>query len=104
VFRKNITGFMVGKKAEHGGIAKDGAKLVTAVAMPHVPSDRDRQRQHRREAPAHVRARLPPRFSGCGPAPLRHGRRAGAGVLRAGGDALKSGGQWSKAERHSGLP
>ncbi len=37
VFLQNITGFMVGKKAEHGGIAKDGAKLVTAVACARVP-------------------------------------------------------------------
>ena len=34
VFLQNITGFMVGKKYEAGGIAKDGAKLVTAVARP----------------------------------------------------------------------
>ncbi|GBD41148.1 Methylmalonyl-CoA carboxyltransferase 12S subunit [bacterium HR39] len=37
VFLQNITGFMVGKKYEHGGIAKDGAKLVTAVACAQVP-------------------------------------------------------------------
>ncbi len=37
VFLQNITGFMVGKKAEQGGIAKDGAKLVTAVACARVP-------------------------------------------------------------------
>jgi 3-methylcrotonyl-CoA carboxylase beta subunit len=37
VFLQNITGFMVGRKAEHGGIAKDGAKLVTAVACARVP-------------------------------------------------------------------
>ncbi len=37
VFLQNITGFMVGKKYEHGGIAKDGAKMVTAVACSHVP-------------------------------------------------------------------
>ncbi len=37
VFLQNITGFMVGKKYEHGGIAKDGAKLVTAVACADVP-------------------------------------------------------------------
>jgi 3-methylcrotonyl-CoA carboxylase beta subunit len=34
VFLQNITGFMVGSKAEAGGIAKDGAKLVMAVACP----------------------------------------------------------------------
>jgi 3-methylcrotonyl-CoA carboxylase beta subunit len=37
VFLQNITGFMVGRKYENGGIAKDGAKLVTAVATTHVP-------------------------------------------------------------------
>jgi 3-methylcrotonyl-CoA carboxylase beta subunit len=37
VFLQNITGFMVGRKYEHGGIAKDGAKMVTAVACSHVP-------------------------------------------------------------------
>jgi 3-methylcrotonyl-CoA carboxylase beta subunit len=37
VFLQNITGFMVGKKYEHSGIAKDGAKMVTAVACSHVP-------------------------------------------------------------------
>jgi 3-methylcrotonyl-CoA carboxylase beta subunit len=37
VFLQNITGFMVGKKYEAGGIAKDGAKLVTAVATTAVP-------------------------------------------------------------------
>ncbi|HEY7560881.1 MAG TPA: carboxyl transferase domain-containing protein [Gaiellaceae bacterium] len=37
VFLQNITGFMVGKDYEAGGIAKDGAKLVTAVACAQVP-------------------------------------------------------------------
>ena len=37
VFLQNITGFMVGRKYEAGGIAKDGAKLVTAVATVRVP-------------------------------------------------------------------
>ena len=37
VFLQNITGFMVGRKYETGGIAKDGAKLVTAVATAMVP-------------------------------------------------------------------
>lgn len=37
LFLQNITGFMVGKKYENGGIAKDGAKLVTAVACARVP-------------------------------------------------------------------
>jgi 3-methylcrotonyl-CoA carboxylase beta subunit len=37
VFLQNITGFMVGSKYEAGGIAKDGAKLVTAVASARVP-------------------------------------------------------------------
>ena len=37
LFLQNITGFMVGKEAEAGGIAKHGAKLVTAVACASVP-------------------------------------------------------------------
>jgi 3-methylcrotonyl-CoA carboxylase beta subunit len=37
LFLQNITGFMVGRRAEAGGIAKDGAKLVTAVACAGVP-------------------------------------------------------------------
>ena len=37
VFLQNITGFMVGKQYENGGIAKHGAKMVTAVATANVP-------------------------------------------------------------------
>ena len=37
IFLQNVTGFMVGQKYEAGGIAKDGAKLVTAVATSAVP-------------------------------------------------------------------
>ena len=37
VFLQNITGFMVGRKYENNGIAKDGAKMVTAVATAQVP-------------------------------------------------------------------
>jgi 3-methylcrotonyl-CoA carboxylase beta subunit len=37
LFLQNITGFMVGQAAEAGGIAKDGAKMVTAVACAQVP-------------------------------------------------------------------
>ncbi len=37
LFLQNITGFMIGKEYENGGIAKDGAKLVTAVACADVP-------------------------------------------------------------------
>jgi len=37
LFLQNITGFMVGREFESGGIAKDGAKLVTAVATANVP-------------------------------------------------------------------
>ncbi|GAB4330454.1 MAG: carboxyl transferase domain-containing protein [Calditrichia bacterium] len=37
VFFQDVTGFMVGKQAEHGGILKDGAKLVNAVANSMVP-------------------------------------------------------------------
>ena len=38
LFLQNITGFMVGRTYENGGIAKDGAKLVTAVATSKVPT------------------------------------------------------------------
>jgi 3-methylcrotonyl-CoA carboxylase beta subunit len=37
LFLQNITGFMVGRNFEHGGIAKDGAKMVNAVACSRVP-------------------------------------------------------------------
>ena len=37
LFLQNITGFMIGRKAEAGGIAKDGAKMVQAVATTNVP-------------------------------------------------------------------
>ncbi|HVB89128.1 MAG TPA: carboxyl transferase domain-containing protein [Beijerinckiaceae bacterium] len=37
VFLQNISGFMVGRRYESGGIAKDGAKLVTAIACARVP-------------------------------------------------------------------
>uniref|UniRef100_A0A8C3A027 methylcrotonoyl-CoA carboxylase n=1 Tax=Cyclopterus lumpus TaxID=8103 RepID=A0A8C3A027_CYCLU len=37
IFLQNITGFMVGREYEAGGIAKDGAKMVTAVACANVP-------------------------------------------------------------------
>ncbi len=37
LFMQNITGFIVGKQYEHGGIAKDGAKFVHAVANADVP-------------------------------------------------------------------
>jgi len=37
LFLQNIAGFMVGRNAEHGGIAKDGAKMVNAVASARVP-------------------------------------------------------------------
>jgi 3-methylcrotonyl-CoA carboxylase beta subunit len=37
VFLQNVTGFMVGRKVENAGIARDGAKLVTAVACARVP-------------------------------------------------------------------
>ena len=37
IFLQNVTGFMVGRKYENGGIARDGAKMVTAVACAKVP-------------------------------------------------------------------
>jgi len=37
VFMQDVTGFMIGKRSEHGGIIKDGAKMVNAVANSTVP-------------------------------------------------------------------
>merc|ERR1712063_132328 len=37
IFLQNITGFMVGKSYEEGGIAKNGAKMLTAVSCANVP-------------------------------------------------------------------
>jgi len=37
IFMQDVTGFMVGKRSEHGGIIKDGAKMVNAVANSVVP-------------------------------------------------------------------
>ena len=37
LFLQDVTGFMVGSRAEHGGIIKDGAKMVNAVANSVVP-------------------------------------------------------------------
>ena len=59
VFLQNITGFMVGKAYEHGGIAKDGAKLVMAVVVrPGAEAHRRDRRLLRRRQLRHVRARL----------------------------------------------
>ena len=51
VFLQNITGFMVGREYEAGGIAKDGAKMVMAVASAEVPKFTvlDRRQLRRRE-------------------------------------------------------
>ena len=37
IYLQNITGFMVGRKAEHGGIIKDGSKMINAVSNSSVP-------------------------------------------------------------------
>ena len=80
VFLQNITGFMVGKEYEAGGIARDGAKLVMAVACADVPKFTvvDRRLVRRRQL-RDVRPRVRARgSSGCGRTPdLGHGRRAG---------------------------
>ena len=80
LFLQNISGFMVGGKYEAGGIAKDGAKLVTAVATAHGPQvHRADRRQVRRRQLRHVR----PRLLAALPVHLaeqphqRHGRRTG---------------------------
>ena len=61
VFLQNITGFMVGREYENGGIARDGAKLVTAVACSRRPEVHRRHRRLvRRRQLRHVRPRLRP--------------------------------------------
>ena len=59
VFLQNITGFMVGREYERAGIAKDGAKMVHAVANCGVPKFTvDHRRLVRRRQLRHVRPRL----------------------------------------------
>ena len=87
LFVQNISGFMVGQKYEAGGIAKDGAKLVTAVACARrAENHADRRRLVRRRQLRHVRARLRPALSVhvAERAHQRDGRRAGG--ERAGDD------------------
>ena len=68
VFLQNITGFMVGRDYEAGGIAKHGAKMVTAVVhRARAEADRDRRRVLRRRQLRDVRPRLLAAAScGCG--------------------------------------
>ena len=68
LFLQNITGFMVGRKYENAGIAKDGAKMVTAVATAAgAQAHGADRRQLRRRQLRHVRPRLLRRAScGCG--------------------------------------
>ena len=69
LFLQNISGFMVGGKYEAEGIAKHGAKLVTAVATAHrAQGHRADRRQLRRRQLRHVRPRLFARAS-CSPGP-----------------------------------
>ena len=80
VFLQNITGFMVGRKYEAGGIAKDGAKLVTAVATASgTEAHDDHRRLVRRRQLRHVRSRLLAAFpvDVAERAHLGDGRRAG---------------------------
>ena len=80
LFLQNISGFMVGREYEAGGIAKDGAKMVTAVACAQRAEDhRDRRRLLRRRQLRHVRARLRPALPVhvAERAHLGDGRRAG---------------------------
>ena len=84
LFLQNITGYMVGKKYEAGGIAKDGAKMVTAVATAQgAEVHHDRRRLLRRRQLRHVRPRLRAALpvDVAERAHLDHGRRAGGLVL-----------------------
>ena len=61
VFLQDVTGFMVGSKSEHGGIIKDGAKMVNAVANSVVPKVHHRGGQQlRRGELRHVRQGVRP--------------------------------------------
>ena len=88
VFLQNITGFMVGREYEAGGIAKHGAKMVTAVACARVPEAHgDHRRLVRRGQLRDVRPRLLATIPvDVAERPhLRHGRRPGrerAGLRR----------------------
>ena len=80
LFIQNISGFMVGKAYEAGGIAKDGAKLVAAVACARVPKITLRRRRLvRRRQLRYVRPRLRPALPVhvAERAHQRDGRRAG---------------------------
>ena len=72
VFLQNITGFMVGRKYEAGGIAKDGAKMVTAVAT----------RRRCRSSPSSSAAASAPAITACAAAPTRRAS-CGCGPTRA---------------------
>ena len=85
VFLQNITGFMVGRKYEAGGIAKDGAKMVTAVSCAAgAEVHGDHRRQLRRRQLRHVRPRVQPAL------PVDVAERAHLGDgRRAGGDRAR---------------
>ena len=105
VFLQNITGFMVGRKYENEGIARHGAKMVTAVATASAQVHHHHRRQLRRRQLRHVRPRLQPALpvDVAQRAHQRDGRRAGGGVLatvkRDGIEA--KGGQWSMEEEEA---
>jgi 3-methylcrotonyl-CoA carboxylase beta subunit len=71
VFLQNITGFMVGRKYENEGIARHGAKLVTAVATAACPS-----------SPSSSAAALARATTACAAAPIRRAS-CGCGPTRA---------------------
>ena len=94
VFLQNITGFMVGREYENKGIARDGAKLVTAVACSRgAEVHRRHRRLVRRRQLRHVRPRLRPAvpLDVAQRADLGDGRRAGGGRARRGAPARRPG-------------
>ena len=109
LFLQNITGFMVGRDYEAGGIAKNGAKMVMAVACAQGAEDHaGGRRLLRRRQLRHVRARLWPalplhlaerarRADGLGAGGVRAGHRAarqhrgrGQGVVRGRGGGVQA--------------
>ena len=102
LFLQNITGFMVGRRAEAGGIAKDGAKLVTAVACAErAEAHRHHRRQLWRGQLRHVR----PGVLAALPVPvaerahLRDGRGAGRERARHGEARPAKGRDWPAGAR-----
>ena len=105
LFLQNITGFMVGKKVEHAGIARDGAKMVDGRGDgAGAEADDDHRRLVRRRQLRHVRPRLRPALPvDVGPnarISVMGGEQAAAVLATVKRDGIEQrGGQWSGRRR-----